>query len=140
MNGRTGDHRRVVKTPTRPRAVERDENVRRHAPRRSPSRPVSAARNSPHDDPSKKIKRAKNKKSLYCCYVRRCERFSVLEPRAEGDEGEIERPRRSSLAGSDPNKKNIFSFLKFLSIDGHARRRKYIRGRFLLRKSTVVFR
>jgi hypothetical protein len=93
--------------------VSARENVRRHAPRRA--RPVSAARNSPHDDPSKKIRRAKNKKSLYCCYVRRCERFSVLEPRAEGDdEGEIERPpHRPSLAGSDPKaatKKYFFLF------------------------------
>jgi hypothetical protein len=32
---------------------------------------------------------------LYCCYVCRCERFSVLDPPAQRDEGEIERPRRS---------------------------------------------
>jgi hypothetical protein len=37
------------------------------------------------------------------------------------------------------DKKIIFSSLKFLSIDGHARRLKYIRGRILLRNSTVVF-
>jgi hypothetical protein len=42
----------------------------RAAPLPVPSRPVSAARNAPHD-PSKKIQREKNKKSLYCCYVRR---------------------------------------------------------------------
>jgi hypothetical protein len=74
-------------------------------PRRSPSRPVSAARDSPDETIRPKLHREENKEklvALYCCNVRRSERFSVLEPRGEEDEGEIE---RSSFSNE------FFSFL-----------------------------